>query len=105
MTDDDDVLTTAGDCGSDVLEGCSRREPLIGLGLRAECSRELAASLACPQQWAREHDLRARVLGPQPLAEGAGLLAALRGPWAQLVRLSGGSFGVTDEVEAPGAGG
>ena len=85
-------------------EGCSRREPLIGLGLCAKRSRELAAGLACPQQRAREHDFRVRVLGPQPLAEGAGLLAALRSQRAQLVRLSGGGFGMTDEVEAHGAG-
>ena len=42
------------------------------------------------------------VLGPQPLAEGAGLLAALSGQRAQLVGFSGGGFGMTDEVEAHG---
>lgn len=103
MTDDDHVLAPAGDCGSDVLEGGSRREPLIGLGLGAEGPRQLAAGLPRTQQRAREHGFRARVLGPQPRAERTGLLAALSGERAQLVRLARGGFGMTDEVEAHGA--
>jgi hypothetical protein len=43
-----------------------------------------------------------RVLGSQPRTERSGLLATLSGEGAQLVRLSGGGFGMADEVEAHG---
>ena len=104
MTDDDDVLAAAGDGSSDVIERCAGREAVIGLGLGAERPRQRLAGLARTQERAREHDVGARVLGLQLLAEGAGLLAALRSQRAKLVRLSGGGFGMTDEVEAHGAG-
>jgi len=41
-----------------------------------------------------------RVLRPQSRTERAGLLAALSSQRTQLVRFSGGGFGMTDKVEA-----
>jgi len=102
VTDDDHVLAPARDRGSDVLEARSRREPIVGLGLGPERPRQLVAGLPCAQQRAREHGVRVRALGSQPRAERSGLLAALSGERAQLVRFAGGGFGMADEVEAHG---
>jgi hypothetical protein len=105
VPDDDDLLTAAGDRRTNIVQVRSRRESFVRLGLGAERPCQLAAGLASAQERAREHDLRVRILGSQPRAERTGLLTTFGGEGPQLIRLSGGRFGMTNEVEAHGAGG
>jgi hypothetical protein len=102
---DDDLLSAARNGGSDVLRARSRRQPLVGLGFGPERFGQLGAGLARPQQRAREDRLRPRIFGPQPLAERTGLFASLGSQRPQIVGISRGGFGVSDEVEAHGARG
>ena len=102
MTDDDDVLAAAGDCGSDVLEGCSGESRSSG-SVSAPSASPAAAGLARAQS-GLVSTTSGRASSALAARRGAGLLAAEQSA-AQLVRLSGGGFGMTDEVEAHGAGG
>ncbi len=100
MADDDDLVSAAGDRGSDGFGSRAGRESVVGLGGDVERSRELTARLARAEQRARQDRSGARSVGVELLAERPSLLAALRCQPTQLVRLSGRGLGVADEVEA-----
>ena len=74
-----------------------------GSGLDLERPAKLAARLPCSQERARQDRVRPRLLVAQPLAERAGLLAALARQRAKLVGLARRGLGMADEVETHGA--
>lgn len=100
MADDDDLVSAAGDCGSDGVGSRAGREPVVGLGGDVERSRELTARLSRAEQRARQDRCGARSDCVQLLAKRPSLLPALRSQPTQLVGLSGRGLGVADEVEA-----
>jgi hypothetical protein len=100
VADDDHLVATARERGSNVVDGRSGCEALVGLGLDLERPGELAAGLPCSQQRAREDRRRPGALGPKAASERTCLLTPLAGQLPKLVRLSGLGFGVADEVEA-----
>src|SRR5262245_54897122 len=100
MADDDGLVPAARDRGADAVRSRSRREPVVGLRLDLERSRQLASCLARAKQRAGEDRSGSRSFGVELLAERARLLAALRGQLPELVGLPRRGLGVADEVEA-----
>jgi hypothetical protein len=100
VADDDDLVSTAGDCGPKALECRSRRKAVVRLGSDFEGPRELATHLAGTEERARQDRSGARSVGVELLAERPRLLAALRRQAPQLVRLSGRGLGMGNEVQA-----
>ena len=90
MADDDDLVSAAGDRGSEAVGGRAGREAVVGLGGDVERSRELAARLAGAEQRAGQDRSGTRSVRVQLLAERARLLAALT---ASADRSSSGSPG------------
>jgi hypothetical protein len=103
VADDDDLVSAAGDRGSDVFQSCAGGEAVVRLRCDVKGSGELAAGLACAEQRAGQDRSGARSIRVELSPERACLLAALRRQRSQLVRLSGRGLGVADEVEAHGA--
>ena len=100
MADDDHLLATAGDRGSDVFHAGSWGQPLIRLRVDFERLCQLAPSFTRAQEGAREDRLGTCILAAEALAQLASLPAALPGQRAELVGLARRCFGMAHEVEA-----
>jgi len=100
MPDDHDWIAPTCERGSDVLDGRSRREPIVRLGFHVQRSGKLATCFSRPQEGARENRLRRCQLVAHALPELPRLLSALRRQRPELVRLARRGLRVADEVEA-----
>jgi len=100
MADDDDRISSTCEHGADVVDGRSRREPIVGLGLDVQRPGQLAARFACPQERAREDRLGPGQFVPHALTQIPRLLASFGSQRPKIVRLSRRGFRVTHEVQA-----
>jgi hypothetical protein len=99
VSDDDDRPRVIVGDGAHVLGCGTRREPLVD---RRDAEAELGRRLPRAEQRARHDCLRLEAGAAEPFAERARLRAALGGQRAQLVGLSRGRLGMSNDHEAHG---
>jgi len=100
VADDDHLVAPAGDGVAERLGGCARRQPLVGLDVAVELPGELVGRFACPQERARQDGCGLRAVSREAPAEVARCGPAGRGQAAEIVRVTGRSLGVANEIEA-----
>ena len=99
MADDDHDVPAPGRRLANGVGVRAGGEPVVGLGLHPDGVADLLCGLSRAHEWARENRVRADPVGREPLAEVARLLTSLPGQRADLVGLTAGGLGVTDDEE------
>jgi len=103
VADDDDRL--ASSCYDGAQGGCvrSRGQPLVGLRLGAERTAELRRGLAGTEERTGEDGIRPKSVRGEAVSELAGSGSTVGRQRSELVGLTRGCLGVTDEVDAHSA--
>jgi hypothetical protein len=99
VADDDHDVSAPGRCLANGVGVRAGSEPVVGLGLHPDGVADLLGGLSRAQERAREDRVRADTVCRETLAEVARLLTSLPGQRADLVGLTAGGLGVTDDED------